>query len=349
MSRLFFKDKLIIGVDISQSSAKVMALGRDKHTVLGYGSVDLDPAKMQNVHDMSDHLKLRLRELLKGHMVGRLPSNHVILSVPTARTFTRSITLPKDAEDNLIDAIQLEAEQYIPVSLSELYIDYEVIEQNKDTTEVLMSAVPKLHADALMEVCADVGLRPVLIEPSIISVARVIRATEEGQLPTIILDISADATDIAILDKTIRVTGGINVGGHAMTQAIMKQLDVTHDAAHMLRTHNGLGVGPKQEAIRKAMTPSLNKIIAETKKVVRYYNERLEKKTKLEQLILVGGGSNVPGLGDYFTDNMVIAARTASPWQILDFGKLTPLSRQLKPRFITAIGLSLVNEKEIWK
>lgn len=349
MSRLFFKDKPIVGLDISQTSAKIMAVQKNRRLVLGYGSIDLDYDKMQNVHDMSEHLLVKLKDLLDNHIVGRLPSNHVILSVPTARTFTRSITVPRSAEDDLVGAIQIEAEQYIPVSLSELYIDYEIIETTKESIEVLMSAVPKLQIDALVEVCKGVGLRPTLVEPGINSIARLIQVAEEGQLPTVVLDIGADSTDIAVLDKTIRVTGGVNIGGHAMTQAIMKELSVTQEAAHMLRTHNGLSKGPRQEGIRRAMKPLLQQIIGETKKVTRYYNERLGKETRLEQLIIVGGGSNIPGLGEYFTENMMIAARSASPWHILSFGKLVQPSRQMRPRFAAVVGLALVDEKEVWK
>lgn len=348
MSQLFFKERPLIGLDISQTSAKVMALNPKNWAVLGYGSIELDPAKIQGSPDFHQHLATRLDELLQKHIVGHLPSTQAIVSVPTSRTFTRSLTLPREAEADLMGAIQLEAEQYIPISMDQLYVDYQIISSEKDALEVLMSAVPKLQVDTIIDVCQTVGIEPIVIEPSISAVARLIQHAEEGKLATVILDIGSAATDIAVLDSTIRVTGGISVGGHTMTQAIMQSLNLTHDAAHMLRTHNGLTVSPKQAAIKKALEPMLTKIVNETKKVMRYYNERLGKKTKIEQLIIVGGGSNMPGLGDYFTDSMVIAARTASPWQVLDFGKLTPLSRQLKPRFITAIGLAMVAHREVW-
>ncbi|HEX6461879.1 MAG TPA: type IV pilus assembly protein PilM [Candidatus Saccharimonadales bacterium] len=349
MSQLFFKERPLIGLDISQSSAKIMALTPKKWAVSGYGSVDLDPLKTGSAGDLQGHLEVKLNELLTKHIVGKLPSHQAVVSVPTSRTFTRSLTLPREAEKDLMNAIQLEAEQYIPIAMDQLYIDYQVIAGDKASLEVLMSAVPKLQVDTVMQACKAAGIEPIVIEPSINAVARLVHEAEEGDLVTVILDIGSTATDIAILDKTIRVTGGVGVGGHNMTQAIMEELNLTHDAAHMLRTHNGLMVNPKQAAIKKALEPTLQKIVSETKKVMRYYTERLGKKAKIEQLIIVGGGSNVPGIGDYFTDNMIIAARAASPWQILDFGKLTPLSRQLKPRFITAIGLAMVNQKEVWQ
>ncbi len=349
MSQLFFKEKPLVGLDISQTSAKFVALSQKHNEVEAYGYVELDRAKMQNVHDVESHLRTQLTEMMDKHSLGHMPSRQAAVSVPTYRTFTRSITLPRAAESDLLSAIQLEAEQYIPVSINELYIDHQVIEKKADSIEVLMSAVPKLYVDATMSACYAAGITPVLIEPGIIAVARLIERAESGDLPTVILDIGADSTDIAILDKSIRVTGAVDVGGHTMTASLMKTMKITEEAAHLLRIQSGLAVGPKQALIRKTLEPSLQKIMSETKKVMRYYVERLGNKTKIEQLIIVGGGSNMPGLGDYFTENMVIASRVASPWQVLDFGKLKPIPKQLRPRFITAIGLGMIDYKKVWR
>ena len=87
----------------------------------------------------------------------------------------------------------------------------------------------------------------------------------------------------------------------------------------------------------------------EIKKIVRYYTERVEGARKLEQVIIVGGGSNLPGIGEYFTDNLVIAARVASPWQLLNFAKLPQPARQFKPRYLTVAGLASVKQEEIWQ
>ena len=65
-------------------------------------------------------------------------------------------------------------------------------------------------------------------------------------------------------------------------------------------------------------------------------------------VVVVGGGSNVPGIGDYFTDSIVIAARVASPWQKLDFGKLPEPNKQFRPRYITVAGLASVSPQGVW-
>lgn len=352
MAKLFYHDKPIIGLDISQTGIKVMAVDPKKWLVLGYGSIDLDPSKIQKSLESDDtYLTENIVSLLGDKLIGQLPSNHAVLGVPTSRTFSRTFTVPTKAELTLADAVEIEVDQYIPIPITSLYIDYEIINRTKDQLTLIMSAVPKVLIDSCMNAAASAGLRPIMIEPGINSVARVLETTEEGHLPTLIIDIGPASTDIAVLDNgAIRVSGGLGIGGNTFTLDIAKKLNVALENAHQLKVLNGLSAGPRQAKISSALQSSLSRILTETHKVIRYYNERLiSDDRKLEQVLIVGGGSNVPGIGDYFTNELVMAARVASPWQKLDFGTLPQPNKQFRPRYITVAGLASVNQKEIWK
>jgi type IV pilus assembly protein PilM len=351
VAKLFYKDKPIIGLDISQTGIKVMAIDSKKWLVLGYGSVDLDPAKVQASLEKDDsYLTENIASLLKDKIIGELPSAETILSVPTSRTFSRTFTVPAKAEATLADAVEIEVEQYIPIPIESLYVDYGVIERTKEELTVIMSAVPKTLVNAVLSAVTTAGLQPIMVEPGINSVARVIEATEEGHLPTLIVDIGPASTDIAVLDGgAIRISGGVGIGGNTFTLDIAKKLGVALENAHQLKVLNGLSAGPRRTKITAALQPSLGRIATEIRKVIRYYNERISDDRKLEQMIIVGGGSNVPGIGDYFTNELVMPARVASPWQKLDFGKLPQPNKQFRPRYITVAGLASVDQKEIWK
>ncbi len=351
MPALFYKDKPVIGLDISQTGVKVMAIDPKRWLVLGYGSIDLDPAKVQKSLESDDHyLSENISSLLRGKIVGELPSSHTVIGVPTAKSFSRTFTVPLSAEKNLADAVEIEVDQYIPVPMSSLYVDYEVIERNKEQLTVIMSAVPKVLVDSCLKAARSAGLRPISVEPSINAVARVIETAEEGHLPTLVVDIGPASTDIAVFDGgVIRVSGGVGVGGNTFTLEIAKKLGVALENAHQLKVLNGLSAGPRQAKIVSALEPSLQRIASEIRKVLRYYTERLNVNYKIEQVLIVGGGSSVPGIGDYFTNELVMPARVASPWQKLDFGKLPQPNKQFRPRYITVAGLASVEPKEIWR
>ena len=327
-----------------------MAVDAKKRVVNGYGSIDLDPGKLQaSVDDNDVYLETNLKSLLVKNIVGRLPSNHIVLSIPTGRTFTHTFSVPLEAEAHLKEAILLEVEQYIPVPADTLYIDHEIVERGKENITISLSAAPRKLVDRYVQIIETIGLRPCLVEPSINAVARLLEITEEGHLPTVIVDIGAASTDIAVLDGTIRVTGSTQVGGNTFTLDIAKRLKVPLENAHQLKVLSGLNAGPRQQKLKSALTPSLDKVISETRKVIRYYNERLNNQRKLEQVLIVGGGSSMPGIGEYFTNELVMPARVASPWLQLDFGKLAEPAKQFRPRYITVAGLASAKPEEIWK
>lgn len=352
MSKFFYKDKPIIGLDISSTGIKLMSIDSKKWLVNGYGSLDLDPQKMKDALENSESTFLTesIKSLMTDKIIGTLLSDRVAVTVPATRSYTRTFTLPASAEKSLDEAVILEAEQYIPIPVSTLYIDYEVIERNRKTIVVLMSAVSRVIVDNITRSVEAAGLYPVLVEPSMNAVGRVLTATEDGTLPTIVVDIGPATTDIAILDQgEIRVTGGLPIGGNSFTLDIAKKLNIALENAHQLKVLNGLSAGPRQQKLREALSPSLERILMETKKVMRYYSERINSERQLEQLLIVGGGSNVPGIGEYFTENLVIAARVASPWQKLDFDKVQEPPRQFRSRYITVAGVASVNPGKVWK
>jgi len=352
MSKLFYTPKPLIGLDISQTGIKVMAVDPKRWLVLGYGSLDLDPSKVQASLDSPDdpYLAENITNLLKQNIVGTLHSEHVVVGLPTGRTFSRTFTLPASEEKHISGAVEVEADQYIPIPLGSLYVDYEVIERTKENITVIMSAVPKVLVDTCLAAVRNAGLLPVMAEPSINAVARVLEVTEEGHLATLIVDIGAASTDIAVLDKgVIRVTGSVGIGGNTFTLDIAKKLGIALENAHQYKVLNGLNPGPRQAKLSAALHPSLGRIATEIRKVIRYYNERLVDDHKIEQVLIVGAGANVPGIGEFFTNELIMPARVASPWQKLDFGTLPEPNKQFRPRYITVAGLASVKTDEVWK
>ena len=346
MNKFFFTDKPIFGLDISSTGVKVMAIDPQRWLVLGYGSIDLDPIKIkESLEADSDYLSESIASLLKNSIVGSINSDHVAISLPAARSFSRTFSLPAKVSNHLKDAVDLEVDQYIPIPSSKLYIDYDVIKKSDDEITVLLSAIPRVIVDRAVKAAESAGLTACIVEPSTNSIARLLSNTEDGNIPTVMVDIGPASTDIAILDEgMVRVTSSLSIGGNTFTLNIAKRFEVSLESAHQLKVLNGLNAGPKQEKIKSSLEPSLKQIISETRKVIRYYNERISNEHRLEQLLIVGSGSNVPGIGDYFTNELVMPARVASPWQKLDFGRLPEPSQQFRPRYISVAGLAMVTK-----
>ena len=349
MSNIFYRDEPIVGIDVSQTSIKAMMVDSKRWQVIGYGSIDLDPTEAaKSLSGDGTYLTQNLKKLFDEKSVGHLNSEHAVLSIPSAKTYARTFTIPAKSESNLNEAISLEVEQYIPVPLSQLYVDHQIIERTKDSISIQLCAVPQTVVDSCVNAVRGAGLSVVMVEPGVNAIARLLTFTEDATLPTVIVDVGPATTDIAILDGTVRVSGNVAVGGNTFTLEIARQLSVPLENAHQMKVQHGLNVGPRQAKLLAALEPSLRQITVEMRKMMRYYNERLDAKKKLEQVLIVGGGSNIPGLGEYFTNALVMPARVASPWQILNFGNLEQPAKQFKSRYITVAGLASVKPKEIF-
>jgi type IV pilus assembly protein PilM len=353
VKKLFYKHKHPIGVDISQTGIKMMAIDPQNWSVLGYGSIDLDPAKMKAALEMSEpddtFLIESMKALLSEHMVGSLPSNHTVVGVPATKAFIRTFTLPAEQANNLADAVEVEVSQYIPLPLNALYVDYEIIERTQEQLTVIMSAVPRSIIDASLAAVEAAGLRPIMVEPSTSAIARILQRTEGADLATMIVDIGQAQSDIAVLESgAIRVSSNASIGGNTFTLAIARELNVPLDNAHQLKVINGLNPSPKQHKLTHALQPPLDEIVREASKVMRYYAERINPETKIEQLLVVGAGSNMPGIGEYFTNALEMPARVAGPWRQLEFGNLPKPNKQFRPRYLTVAGLASVPYQELY-
>lgn len=348
----FFKDKPLFGLDIGTSSVKVMQLElqNGKYHVQGYGVVGYDSAAIEDgvVSDFKS-LANSIKELFNHHVIGEINTRRVALSIPASRTFTRAMSLPVIADKELLQAVLMEAEQYIPLPIQDLYIDYTVIKRSETGIELLAVAVPKKIVDSYLLLVRMLGLEPIAFDATILAEGRLFqRQIDVNDIPTVLIDFGAISADITVHDKEVIVTGTLPSGGNAYTDIIAKSLGISREEAHIVKTKYGLGKSKKQAEITEALQPSLDTLVKEIRRMIRYHEERSESNQKIEQVITMGGGANMPGLSGYLTNTLRIPVRTCNPWQNLELGKLHQPSEVEKSMYVTVAGLSLIRPQELF-
>ncbi len=351
-SKYFYKDKPILGLDIGSNSVKVMQVESHNHqpTVIGYGVSSFDSKAIKD-GVIIDHVSLAtsINELFKNNVVGEITTRRVAITIPATRTFTRSMNLPVLKDSELAEAVSLEAEQYIPVPLAELYIDYSVIDKNDKGVELLAVAVPKKIVDSYMVLIRMLGLEPVAFDTSINAGARLFeKQAKHREIPAVLIDFGSISADITLPDKTIIVTGTIPFGGDTFTEVLAKKLRVSTAEANIIKTKYGLGKSKRQEEIIEAMKPGLEQLAREIRRMIRYHEERSGSTQKIGQIVTMGGGASMAGLSEYLTDLLRLPVRMCNPWEDLQIGKLQPPNTGNRSMFITVSGLSLITAKELF-
>jgi type IV pilus assembly protein PilM len=351
---LFYKDKPLFGLDIGYNSIKVMELAtHGKHTsVAGYGVIGFDEKAMKDgVITQPEVLAQAAYELFDKHIIGKIGTRRVAAAIPAARAYTRLMTLPSNlGRKQLDEAVRFEAEQYIPMSLDDLYLDYTKHAVHGENTEVLVVAVPKKIVDSYMAFLKLIGLEACTLETSILAAARLIGETDSSRgLPTVLIDFGSISVDLTVYDHVPIVNGTVLGGGDDFTKRIAERLGVTPQEAHTIKTKYGLSLSKRQREITEALDPILQELIKEIRRIVRYYDERAENKTKIEQIITMGGGAHMPGLNDYLTDHLRMPTRRCEPWSTIKFDHLQPPNDVEKSMYVTSAGLGLIHPREIWK
>jgi len=354
----FYHDKPLFGLDIGHGSMKVMQLEErppkstgKKHVprVIGYGSTNFDKAAQEDgVVIKPEIIAKAARDLFKNNLVGDITTRRVAIAIPAYRTFTRSLQLPKLKPSELQEAVELEAEQYVSLPLEDLYLDYNVIRETDEGIELLVVAVPQAIVDSYLELAQIMGLEAVLIEPTLSSSGRLFSIDDNSDAATFIIDFGSLSSDISIFDKNVLVTGTVQGGGVNFTNSIKAKLNVTDEEAGLIKTRYGLGASKRQTDIKEALAPTLDQIIKEIHRMLRYYEERYGTDRPVQQIITLGGGANMPGLSDYLTDSLRMAVRHTDPWDYLNYKGLQPPSQADRPMFATVAGLSLVQPKEVF-
>ena len=177
----FFHDKPLFGLDIGHGSLKVMQAAessastlKNQHPrIIGYGYAEFDKAaQLDGVVVQPEVIAKAALDLFNNNLIGDITTRRVAIALPAYRSFTRSLQLPKLQPNEMQEVVELEAEQYISMPLEELYLDYEIVNQTDDTTELFAVAVPKLIVDSYLELAQIMGLETVLIEPTLSSSGR---------------------------------------------------------------------------------------------------------------------------------------------------------------------------------
>ncbi len=349
--RYFLHDKPLFGLDIGRNTIRVMQLDLDYKVprLKGYGSVAFDSDAIVNgvIVKPEAIAKVALHLFTKG-LVGDIGTKRAAVSLPANHAFTRAMRLPKIGADDIAEAVQIEAEQYIPGHTENLYLDYTILREDDDGIEVLIVAMPKEIVDSYLVLTRMLGLEVMLFDTSIGASAELFRRDPQCTIPSLLVDFGTGSTDIAVFNRGLVVFGTVAFGGDYITQAISRKLGISTEEALILKSRYGLTPSPVQKHIAAAVEPSLDQLRKEIRRIIRYYEQRYTKEPAIGQIVTMGGGANMPGIADYFTDRLRLPTRAFDPAPYIDFGRLRHFYNADRASYVTAAGLALTDPARIF-
>lgn len=335
----------LLGLDIGSHSIKAIELKKEKSAItLLAGGVTRTPIgalKSVNTEEL-ESVAVSIKKLLKDTGIVSRSTN---LALPESQVFTRVIDVPQLSSRELIQAIKWEAEQYIPLPLDQVNLDFSVLRDSKETgkptMEVLLVAAPKVLIERYLTILEFAGVTTVGVETEIIATARSLMRTVPNVATMMIMSLGAQTTDFAILHNgVLAFTRSVSTGGEALSRALAQSLDFDLSQAEEFKKTYGLEQDKLEGKIVAAVKPIMDTIVGEIKRAINYYQERYPKE-RVEVILLSGGTARLPGIVVYLAQEVGIETQLANPWiDIKVDTRLSELTVQ-STVFSVAVGLAL--------
>lgn len=336
----------ILGLDIGSQSIKLVEIERDGKGVpklISAGGAATPPKSLTStIQADKEALAQTIKQLLKDTGA---KSRAVHFALPESQVFTRVISMPQLSQRELASAIKWEAEQYIPLPLDQVNLDYTVLRDNKltgnNTMEILLLAAPKTLLEKYMMYADMSGLTPVGAETEVIAASRALASSVEGVTTVMIVSIGALTTEVAIVRRGIlSFTRSISTGGDAITRAIAQGLEFTPQQAEEYKRTYGLLTDQLEGKVFGFAKPMVDTIVGELKRIV-VYNQEKYKDERIDSILLSGGTAKLPGMIVYIAENMGTETQLANPWVGIVKDQRFSILDAEGPTFAVAVGLAL--------
>ena len=294
-----FGEKSKLGIDIGTSSIKVVQLKKEaeSYALETYGMVKVNydvsgKADFDVIAETASVLKKLMTE-------SRVNTKKVVASLPNSIVFVSVITMPTMGEKELKNAIQWEAQRYIPLPLEEVTLSWSVLNEPPENGQmkVLLTAVPSAVIENYLKMFKLAGLEPSALEIEALALIRALVGSRKESL--IIVDLGARNTSLNLVDNSfLRVSRNLGVGGDSITNAISRSLKVSTSRAEQFKRDLSFSDGVKEmpQAIREVV----DNIKYETLQLVKIFES---SGGHIQEIILAGAGAQLPGLSSFFADS----------------------------------------------
>lgn len=340
--------KINVGLDIGFSSVKAVSLEKDqdRFKLISLGSIPSPSPGM--LSDADEDLEAVANSIKKLLSATRIETREVIAALPESKVFTRVIDdLPYLSDAELSSAIRYAAEEFIPMPLTDVNLNWQVLmradPKKKDArTVVLAIASPKNAINKYVKVLGLAGLRPKALETETIAVTRSLVGNNPFSPSTMIIQLGATTTDFAIVTKgLIWLTRSISTGGMALTRTIAQHFNFEIAQAEEYKKVYGLLEDQLEGKVLDTLRPVADIIIGECKRVIQSFEAKYPQ-SSIKRVVLSGGGAKMPGIVVYLANNLGLEVQEADPWYSIAREKsLISRLSQDAPSYSVAVGLAL--------
>jgi type IV pilus assembly protein PilM len=349
VSLLSRKKPVILGLDISSTSVKLLELEKDGNNYrvqsLAVEPLPDNAVVEKNFQDVEAIGETIQKAVKRSGTKARLAA----VAVAGSAVITKIINMPANlSESELEQQIQLEADQYIPYPLEEINLDFEVIgptANNPESVDVLLAASRSENIETRTDALDIGGLTAKIVDVeayTVENVAPLLTAQmEDGGKDKIIavIDIGATMTSLNVIENgNLIYTREQNFGGKQLTEEIMRRYGLAYEEAGRLKKSGGL----PDNYIPEVLEPFKDTIAQQVSRFLQFFYTSGQHNS-VDLIALAGGCASIPGIDELVESQLGIQTVIANPFANMSLSsKVNPqaLSKDA-PSLMIACGLAL--------
>lgn len=346
MPSIFEKTQEAFGLDVGNSSIHVVQFSGDRKAmgVRAFGQVAL-PKGVVVSEEIADQklFQALLGQTLDRPQYGRVSTRYAVVNVPESKSFVRVIQIPIMSESEAENAVPVESENFIPLPVDQVYLDWQILGTSGDKMNVLIVACPREFVDKYLDALEAAGIKVAALEVESQSVHRAL-VDDGSPESSIIADLSANHTSLIVVeDGNLQFTSTVPIAGNTFTETLARSLGVSSAKAELIKRKVGFSNTTEYPNVKTALLPILTNLLVEIKNIANFYHEHAAK--TITQVTLTGGSAKLLGLTDFLSSELsgigVKAVSVGDPWKNVPGLKSRPLDQMASLDFTTAIGLAM--------
>ncbi len=361
---LFKRKESLLGIDIGPSAVKLVELSRSgsRFRVEAFATEPMSEGAMDD------------RNLIDPGVVGEVIKRawrksgtrlrRAAVAVPTSSVITRSVPMPAEFKEGDIEInMPIEASQYIPYPIEEVYLDFEIkgrSQTSEDMQDVMLVASRKENVYTREAALKEAGLVPAVVDVEVYALENMFRLMLEnlakpsdqgGQIKlskggeglTALVDIGATITNLYILqDNRVIFAREQGFGCDDLTIRIAESYGVPREQAEQMK-RSGEMSGEMVETVMEPFKQMLAEQIGHGLQFFFSSDQYASGRYNVDTIALVGGGAMIRGLDQTVAQIIGITTVVASPFKAMGSASKVNSNALLRdaPLLAVAGGLAL--------
>ncbi len=270
-------------------------------------------------------------------------TRNVVVGLPSNKTFATVIDLPDLPPQELAATIKYQAEQFIPMPIEDVKIDWAVLGKSlrdPSKVEVLLISVANKFSESRLDLLEGLGLNVVALEPDSLALVRAL-VPSNSKDAHLIIDFGDFTTDIVlVLAGAPRLIRSIPVGMQTLVKIAQQNLTIDANQATQFILKFGLYPDRLEGQILKSLDSTLEQFVGEIIKSVKFFQSRYPN-VPISSIILSGYTLSIPAFAEYIATKAGMPTVAGNAWGNVRYGNdLRDKLMQVAPQFAVAVGLA---------